>query len=348
MNGEEPDYLWDRSGPPEPDVERLEQTLSAYRATERPLRMAAPPSRGLSVRAWRMGFALAACFVIALGVFAVRAYRMAHSGWYFAAESGRVRVDGKTVRAGILRVGESLETKVGERVRLRVADIGELELRDSSHLELVESRTGRHRLVLKYGTLHARVTAPPAVFVVDTPAVRAVDLGCEYTLTVDAAGKNGHLQVDAGWVQLQYNYVQSLVPQGAAADIQGAGDITPPYFPDASPPFVESLRKFSFEDGLGEATRMELLQAMLHEARVRDSYTLLNLFRRAITDAERAAIYDRLNELVPAPGDVNREAVVRGDRNADEHWWAPVRKALGISAIHKKGPLNLGPFPGRE
>ncbi len=44
--------------------------------------------------------------------------------------------------------------------------------------------------------------APPRQFVVDTPA-RAVDLGCQYTITVDASG-DGLLRVSLGWVAFEY------------------------------------------------------------------------------------------------------------------------------------------------
>src|SRR5512133_2403261 len=186
------DYLWDRSGPADPEIQRFETLLSSYRMAERPLRVPERETQGLSLRAWRLGFALAACAVIVLVLFAYRSFNTARIGWQFVAEQGHPDVEGRSMRSGVLHVGQSLETTSGELVRMQVASIGEVEIRDQSQVQLVESREGRQRLAMKYGTVHARIYAPPAVFVVDTPAARAVDLGCEYTLTVDKSGR-GHL-----------------------------------------------------------------------------------------------------------------------------------------------------------
>jgi hypothetical protein len=56
-------------------------------------------------------------------------------------------------------------------------------------------------LSLERGALHARIAAPPRLFIVDTPSAMAVDLGCEYKLDVDAAG-NSRLHVTSGFVAL--------------------------------------------------------------------------------------------------------------------------------------------------
>ena len=75
-----PDYLWDRSGPVDPEIERLETLLSVYGAEERPLRLPAREPAGLSLRAWRFGFALAACAVIVIALLAYRNFnKISHS-----------------------------------------------------------------------------------------------------------------------------------------------------------------------------------------------------------------------------------------------------------------------------
>ncbi len=339
-----PDYLWDRSGPGDPEVQRLESLLARYRMTERPLRMPARSAAGLSVRAWRFGFAFATCAVIVLALFAYRAYNTAKTGWQFVAEAGHPDVAGRSMKSGVLHVGQSLETTAGERVRIQVASIGEVEVRDQSQLKLLESREGRQRLAMQYGTMHARIYAPPAVFVVDTPAARAVDLGCEYTLTVAKDG-TGRISVDLGWVQLEYSDAQSLVPNGMVAEIAAGGLLTPPYYPDATPAFQKALVTWSLNHAVSEAQRPELLNTVLTEARLRDAFTLLNLFRRADSSDERARIFDRLNQLVPAPPVVKRDDVIRGVHNAVDPWWAEVYKALNLVPFVKSGPLRINAYP---
>jgi hypothetical protein len=338
------DYLWDRSGPADPEVKRLETLLAQYRMTERPLRMPVREPRGLSLRAWRIGFALAGCAVIVLVLFAYRAYNTARGGWQFVAEQGHPDVDGRSVRSGVLHVGQSLETTAGERVRMQVASIGEVEIRDQSQLQLLESRAGRQRLAMKFGTMHARIYAPPAVFVVDTPAARAVDLGCEYTLSIDKSG-TGHISVDLGWVQLEYSAHQSLVPSGMVAEIAADGRLTPAYYPDATPEFRAALVRWSLVKELGEADRAQLLDIVLKDARLHDSLTLVNLFRHADSSSERTRIFDRLSQFVPAPKDLNREAVIAGTQGATDPWWPEIYNALHLTPFVKKGTMNLNWYP---
>ncbi len=340
----EPDYLWDRGGPADSQVQQLESLLSRYRMTERPLRMPATQPQGLSVRAWRFGFALAACAVIVLALFAYRAYNTAKTGWQFVAEQGHPDVEGRSMKSGVLHVGQSLETTAGERVRIQVATIGEVEVRDQSQVKLLESREGRQRLAMEFGTMHARIYAPPAVFVVDTPAARAIDLGCEYTLTIDKSG-SGHISVDLGWVQLEYSSEQSLVPAGMVAEIARGGLITPAYYPDASPAFREALITWSLWAQMGDTFFPHALDTVLRDARRRDALTIVNLFRRTYSADERARIFDRLNQLVPAPAAVNRAEVIAGDLGATNAWWPEIYKALGLTPFVKTEPLKLNGYP---
>ena len=85
----------------------------------------------------------------------------------------------------------------------------------------LENRRKRHRLALAAGTIHAKTISQPGVFVIDTPKARAIDLGCEYTLTIAPNG-GGTLHVIFGWVDLTHGYEQSLVPQGEVG-LQSSG-----------------------------------------------------------------------------------------------------------------------------
>ena len=171
----------------------------------------------------------------------------------------------------------------------------------------------------------AVATSQPGVFVIDTPRARAIDLGCEYTLTI-APGGGGELHVIAGWVDLTHGYEQSLVPQGASAVITQDGELSVPIFDDAAPAFRIAVR---------ELERKHDIATILALARTRDTLTLLNLFRIATPD-ERMLLYDRLNQLVPAPPSITRESVRYWSPWTTELWWRPVIRASGLQGIKKK------------
>jgi hypothetical protein len=309
------DYLWDGSGEPDAEVQHLEALLGRYRS-------AAPMpdfNRVVPMRRdplWPL--AAAAALIIGLALGALRFYTPANR--WRATDASGVAV----VPHSILRTGDVVRTERGT-VRLQSPAVGTIDVGANTTVRLIENRSRRHRLALASGTIHAKTTSQPGVFVIDTPKARAIDLGCEYTLTI-ARGGGGELHVIAGWVDLTHGYEQSLVPQGASAVITQHGALSVPIFDDAAPAFRAAVREFE---------RKHDMATIVALARARDAFTLLNLFRDATAD-ERLILYDRLNQLVPAPPSITRESVRYWMPSSTELWWRPVIRASGLHTIKKK------------
>ncbi|MGH7490181.1 MAG: hypothetical protein ACREMY_31930, partial [bacterium] len=123
-----------------------------------------------------------------------------------------------------------------------------------------------------------------------------------------------------------HGYKQSLVPQGASASITADGELTAPIFDDAVPQFRIAVRDFE---------RSHDLKTIMGLARTRDALTLLNLFRLTTSD-ERVMLFDRLNQLVPAPASITRDSVRYWWPSVTEAWWQPVLRASGVQGIKKK------------
>ncbi|MFL6332358.1 MAG: zf-HC2 domain-containing protein [Pyrinomonadaceae bacterium] len=241
--------------------------------------------------------------------------RAQRPGWEVARVEGAPRVSSNRINErGRLRIGEWLETDATSRAEIAVANIGQVEVEPNTRVRLVETRLTEHRLELERGTLHARIWAPPRLFFVNTPSAVAADLGCAYTLEVDDAGR-GLLHVTSGYVALETDARESIVPAGAACMTQpGAGPGTP-FFEDAPEPFVESLAKLDFENDHTS------LDAVLTGARVKDTLTLWHLLSRVGAD-ERLRVYERLAALAPPPAGVTREGIVGLDRTMLDSWKA--------------------------
>ena len=266
--------------------EQLQELLSVYRYRR--------PMPVLSRRSNLIWLAAAAAVVIA--VLAI-----------WPKNDAKWRADGR-----VLQPGET----IAQRADLRSGAVGMVSVGANSVLRY----EGGNRLSLEHGTIHATTISAPGIFIVDTPHARAVDLGCEYILTIAADG-SGVLIVLAGWVGLD-NWGQSLVPKGAKAVIAADGRLSPPIFEDASPQFQAAIVR-------GD------LETALPLARARDALTLINLFRFASTE-ERLRIYDRLNQLVPAPSSVPRDAMLHWTMTTLDPWWPLAVKASGVSALKKK------------
>jgi len=294
------DYLWDGAGEPDPEIRRLEEALG-------PLRYAGPPPELPARRApagrLLLGIAAAAALLLAVGGAVVGVLRPAAP----AGEGWRVtRADGG--EAAPLRPGGWLETGADGAARLEVPGLGRVDLGPETRVRLVASRDEERRLALAEGRLTAHIAAPPRLFVVETPAATAVDLGCAYVLDVDRDGR-GWLEVTAGWVALERAERASLVPRGARCRIRPGQGPGTPAFADAPPALAEALRAFD----AGEAAALEPLLAA---ARPRDTLTLWHLLEQTAGPA-RAAVLGRIEGLGPElPRDLDRSALLAGERAA--------------------------------
>ena len=94
----------------------------------------------------------------------------------------------------------------------------------------------RHRLALASGTIHAKTTSQPGVFVIDTPKARAIDLGCEYTLTIAPNG-GGELHVIARMGRPHARLRTVARAARRVGDDRERRPLTVPVFDDASRAF---------------------------------------------------------------------------------------------------------------
>jgi ferric-dicitrate binding protein FerR (iron transport regulator) len=312
-------YLWDKTGPADPEIASLEQALA-------PLRRLPPPPKLPARRRRLWGLAVAAALLVAVAA-AVIVARGSRQPWQLQRLAGAPAVGSATVAdTRSVRPGDVIETDASSSARLRVGMIGEVEVRAGSRVRLLETRATDHRLALDRGAIAARIWAPPRLFFVETPSGLAVDLGCAYTLEVAPDG-GSLLAVTAGWVQLEDGEREALVPAGSlCATRPGIGPGTP-YREGASPAFVAALRRFDFEKGGTEALPM-----VLEAADAADSLTLWHLLRRTRED-DRGHVYDRLATLVPPPPTVTRAGILAGDERMLEAW----RSELGIPWFRKDG-----------
>jgi len=328
------DYLWDGSGPPDPDIQRLERLLGRLRSTRGvdELRLKANATdlavvRWTSARFLAPALAAAAAIVLMIGAtwstVRVASTTSTLSYWPVAAIEGRPRIGSSALAgSGRLSVGQTLVTDAVSRARVEVSTIGEVTVDPDSRVRLVSTRDGHHRLALAIGTLRAVITAPPGQFVVDTPSATATDLGCAYTLHVDEDG-SGLLNVTAGWVSLQLAARESFVPAGASARIDPALGPGTPRYDDEDREYQDAIDAFDFDEDPGR--RASALRVLLAHAHSGDAVTLWHLLSR-VGEPDRAAVADALADQVAMPAGVTRDQVLRLDRDALDAWW----NALGL------------------
>jgi len=264
---------------------------------------------------WYRVAAVSAVLVVAVAIGLMWSrYYGPRASWRVDSIEGNVRIGGDHISdKGSLKVGETLETGTSSRATVSVAMIGEVMLDPNTRVRLLQTRLTEHRLALDQGRIHAKISAPPRLFFVNTPSAEAIDLGCEYTLEVDEAGR-GLLHVTLGEVALVRDGREVYVPRYAMCETwPGIGPGTP-FFEDASETFVRLLERFDFENG-GD----DVLKALLGEARPRDTFTLWHLLSSVEGD-QRVQVLNRMIELVGLPNGITREGTLRLDQNTLDAW----------------------------
>jgi hypothetical protein len=325
------DYLWDGSGEPDPEIQRLEALLVRFQHDRpAPIFPAIAPARRWAFIPGRMRLvpvlATTAAAVVAIAfvtflVYGRKTVPVAVAGWDVSRVAGTPRI-GPNIISGKetsrLGVGQILETDHESRASLRAEDIGQIEVEASTRLRLLTMGTGLKRIALDRGTIHAYIWAVPGQFVVDTPSAVTVDLGCAYTLQVDDSGA-GLVRTSLGWVGFKLNGHESFIPAGAACATKPRVGPGTPYFEDASSKFRAALARFDFEDSTPQQ-RAGHLEIVLGESRKRDALTLWHLLTR-VDEGQRVLVFDRLAKFAPPPAVVTKEGILHLDQPMLDLWW---------------------------
>lgn len=298
------DYLWDRSGPPDPEIERLEQTLAPLRYRHRAELIRGPHT---APRRW---WAVAAAAAVVLGAaLQLRTPPPPATAWQVDSVHGQASLGSRQAAVAMsLRAGQVVRTGGNTEMTLRADELGTMLIGPDSELRAATNS----QVLLQRGVLHAYIWAPPRQFVVDTPSARAVDLGCEYTISVDNSG-DGLLRVSLGWVAFQHRGHEAFIPAGAACVTRKREGPGIPFYEEATEGLRRSLA--AFEKGDGSA-----LAGVLSAARPDDGITLWHLLTR-VPERDRGCVFDRFAELVKLPKEVRREDVLQREPHSIDLCW---------------------------
>ena len=201
------DYLFDKAGTPDPEIERLEGLLAplAYRGAAPAL-----PRR-------RRPRALVMAAVATAAAAAIVGLVLAHP-W----------------RPAPPPIGRWIDT--GDAGARLVSDIGVVELGPHTRARVVKSGDHQREMELARGTLVATIHAPPRRFVVATPHAVVTDLGCAFEITVDEAGR-GRVVVREGRVGVAGADGRELVvAAGGRLELSERGSEAPHAVPQAPVP----------------------------------------------------------------------------------------------------------------
>jgi hypothetical protein len=321
------DYLWTKSGEADPEIARLESLLAPYAfdTAAKPVahaRRQQPSGRALTHKRRPLLITATAAVVfitVVVGWLNMRLQWPAARAWTVIPVSGTTTIDGKIVSGrGLLSPGGVVRTGDHSSVQIEVARIGRVIVGQGSQVELVETRSGHHRLRLDHGQMSAKIWAPPTAFGVQTPLANVLDVGCEFNLSVTAGG-SGLLRVTHGWVELQAYGLQSLIPEGAQAELAARSGPGTPFDDHATAQFRAALQAI---DSVGRSIAADdpAIQQLARASGPKDAITLISLLSRYPQLAD-TPIYDRAIAVIPPPDGLTRDAVRNKDPALMNSWW---------------------------
>lgn len=235
------------------------------------------------------------------------------TGWQVTNPSGVVTL-GPNLLPKSAEMFRNVELSTGEssEATISIPDIGRIFVKAGTRLKRLG---GKYRLSVQKGTIFAIKKDATAFLHVEIPDGEISDyyLGGSYTLTVEEGGISKLFEGD-GWDLVTSYGGESLVSPNYYCEIRP--EIAPgiPYSKDASEKLKKAVYQLSFE-----RDDNTLISTILKEAKKQDAVTLWNLIRRT-QEMDRARIFDKLNELVPAPSGVTKEGVVKLNKNMMRKW----------------------------
>src|SRR5215470_306358 len=130
------DYLWDGSGEPDPEIQKLEAVLSRLRHDRPAPAFPAIPKSESPRRFWqvrRFQFAAVAAVVLGIGAGVLTWHRVGSAaGWDVTRVAGIPRVGMQNLSAqhdkGKLAVGQVLETDGQSQASIRAEEVGEIDV----------------------------------------------------------------------------------------------------------------------------------------------------------------------------------------------------------------------------
>ncbi|MBA3455392.1 MAG: FecR domain-containing protein, partial [Deltaproteobacteria bacterium] len=250
------------------------------------------------------------------------------AGFAFTAQGGTVACGGTPSERGVLPVGGVLDTGTNN-AELTIADIGTAQLFEGTRVRLDRTEADqRHQIHLERGRMHAIVTAPPRMFAVTTPGTSVIDLGCEYTIEIDANGQ-GSIAVQSGKVELESGSEALIVaPAGTSTRLLAGRRPSLPIADGANDLVRAAVADFERGD-------LAAIDRLLAAAQPVDAITIANLVVLAPLD-RRAAIFARLAVFVPPPEGVTAEMAVSTPAQANLWREEVIVTHLGEQALDKQ------------
>jgi hypothetical protein len=147
-----------------------------------------------------------------------------------------------------------------------------------------------------------------------------------YTLEVDDNGST-YLYVTSGWVALENNGQESIIPTGAMCETHKSSGTGTPYFKNSDEKFINTLKLFDS----GERD-VAIINTLLSSSKKDDLLSLWHIIPK-VDEKSREAIFITMKEFIEMPDGVTKEQIMKADKKSMDELWEVL--GFGSKALWK-------------
>jgi hypothetical protein len=219
------DYLWDGSGEPDPEIQKLESTLAKFRhkgqGAEFPAITAAPRLRfwqRIMPSQWSFGLVAATATILFIAAFGVLQWSQKPNaasgpGWDVESVAGTPQVESnafwRNTGAAKLGVGQTLVTDSHSKANISIADVGTVNVEPNTRLRLVAGGNGHNRLALDRRVSLRWTRLPRSRWTSGAP------IRCRWTIQVQGFCERNWVGLVSSWMDMKHSFpLAQFAPRG--------------------------------------------------------------------------------------------------------------------------------------
>lgn len=224
--------------------------------------------------------------------------------WTIKAEYGQYQINGIYTPTTELKHNNTLTTFDSTRVAILVPDAGRVFVNGFTMVKVVQGNDVENIISLQSGSLDVKCRIDEPNLKIETMPAMLNSLGGDYKVSTYSQ-ENVKIETGNGAVKILNPTEELTLIQRHVCEVKGNGEIGIPYHVNANEELVTLINKAAFDKNA-----VTNYSPILELASSTDGISLFYLMKETKNEADRLAIYMKLNELFPAPPGITQEGIM--------------------------------------
>ncbi|MDZ7764013.1 MAG: hypothetical protein U5K00_06245 [Melioribacteraceae bacterium] len=224
--------------------------------------------------------------------------------WTIKAEYGQYQINGIYTPTTELKLNNTLTTFDSTRVAILVPDAGRVFVNGFTMVKVVQGNDVENIISLQSGSLDVKCRIDEPNLKIETMPAMLNSLGGDYKVSTYSQ-ENVKIETGNGAVKILNPTEELTLIQRHVCEVKRNGEIGIPYHVNANEELVTLINKAAFDKNavINYSPILELASST-------DGISLFYLMKETKNEADRLAIYMKLNELFPAPPGITQEGIM--------------------------------------